>query len=424
MSVSGSFSNPVYAPLSPKTLYLCSRFFIQKNAMTQERLWNANYIKVWLANFMIFFSFMLITPLLPLYLSETYQADKDTIGFVLSGYTLTALLARPFSGYLVDSFSRRTVLLVCYFLFFAMFAGYLIAGTMTLFAIVRTMHGAPMGAVTVANSTCAIDVLHPSRRAEGIGYYGLSNNLATSIAPTIGLLIYQYTSNYDVLFLCCLVAAGIGLLINATVKFPTKEIIPNRDPISWDRFFLVEGWSEGVVMVCIGMSYGILATYLAIYGKEVLGMTAGTGAWFAVLSGGLILSRLIGARSLRKGRMVENVNHGIVVSLFGYLLFAALKNPIGYYGAALIIGLGNGHIWPGMQTMFINLAPHTKRGTANSTQLISWDIGMGLGVIFGGIFSQHLGYSAAFWLAFGVNITGVLFYYGYVKNHFITHRVR
>lgn len=111
--------------------------------MTQEKLWNANYVKVWLGNFMIFFSFMLITPLLPLYLSETYQADKETIGFVLSGYTLTALLARPFSGYMVDSFSRRTVLLVTYFLFFAMFAGYLIAGTMTLFAIVRTMHGAP-----------------------------------------------------------------------------------------------------------------------------------------------------------------------------------------------------------------------------------------------------------------------------------------
>ncbi len=373
---------------------------------------------------MIFFSFMLITPLLPLYLSETYQVDKETIGLVLSGYTLTALLARPFSGYLVDSLPRRVVLLTSYFLFFAMFAGYLIAGTMTLFAIVRTMHGAPMGAVTVANSTCAIDVLHPSRRAEGIGYYGLSNNLATSIAPTVGLMVYDATSNYNILFILCLVTAGIGLAINATVKIPQKELVTNHDPISLDRFFLVEGWSEGLVMICIGMSYGVLATYLAIYGKEELGILTGTGAWFAVLSGGLILSRIIGVRSLRKGKVVENVNHGIIVSLFGYLLFATLHNPIGYYGAALIIGLGNGHIWPGMQTMFIDLAPHTKRGTANSTQLISWDIGMGLGVVFGGVAAHHFGYGAAFWLAFAVNLLGVAFYYAYVKNHFITHRVR
>ena len=66
--------------------------------MEKDKLWNANYVKVWCANFMIFFSFMVVTPLLPLYLSETYQADKDTIGFVLSGYTLTALLARLSQG--------------------------------------------------------------------------------------------------------------------------------------------------------------------------------------------------------------------------------------------------------------------------------------------------------------------------------------
>lgn len=392
--------------------------------MVKEKLWNSNYVKVWLANFMIFFSFMIVTPLLPLYLSDTYQADKDTIGFVLSGYTLTALLARPVAGYLVDSYSRRVVLLICYFFFFALFAGYLIAGTMTLFAIIRTVHGAPMGAVTVANSTSAIDVLPSSRRAEGIGYYGLSNNLATSIAPTVGLLIYDKIGNYNIIFLIALCAAVIGFVINATVHFPVKEIVPNKNPISFDRFFLVKGWSEGVVIMSVGLSYGVLVTYLAIYGKEELGMTAGTGAWFAVLCTGLILSRLIGARSLRKGRVVQNVNRGILISVFGYLLFALMKNPVGFYGAAIIIGLGNGHIFPGMQTMFVNLAPNNQRGTANSTLLTCWDVGMGIGVVFGGIAIHHSGYSAAFWFAFIVNLLGVIFYFLYVKNHFIRHRLR
>lgn len=390
----------------------------------KEKLWNANYKKVWTANFMIFFSFMIVTPLLPLYLSETYQADKDTIGFVLSGYTFTALLARPIAGYLVDSFPRRIVLLTCYFLFFAFFTGYLIAGTMTFFAVVRTMHGAPMGAVTVANSTCAIDVLHPTRRAEGIGYYGLSNNLATSIAPTVGLFIYDTIGNYNIIFLIALLAAGIGCAVNATVHFPAKEIVPNKDPLSFDRFFLVKGWSQGVVMICIGLSYGVLSNYLAIYGKEVLHMTAGTGLWFAILSGGLILSRLVGARTLRQGKVVENVNHGILISVFGYLLFACLHHPVGYYGAAVIIGLGNGHIWPGMQTMFINLAPNNKRGTANSSQLTCWDVGMGLGVVFGGMAIHYVSYSAAFWLAFAVNVLGVLFYFFYAKSHYLKYRLR
>ena len=78
----------------------------------KERLWNSNYIKVWSANFLLYFSFMLLTPLFPIYLSDTFEADKQMIGLVLSGYTITALLIRPFSGYIVDSFPRKMVLVI------------------------------------------------------------------------------------------------------------------------------------------------------------------------------------------------------------------------------------------------------------------------------------------------------------------------
>ena len=77
-----------------------------------ERLWNRNYCKVMAANFSLFFAFYVLTPLLPLYLSEHFGATKDMIGLVLSGYTITALVIRPFSGYMVDSFPRKIVLMV------------------------------------------------------------------------------------------------------------------------------------------------------------------------------------------------------------------------------------------------------------------------------------------------------------------------
>ena len=89
-----------------------------------DKLWNGNYIRVWMANFLLYFSFMLLTPLFPLYLSDTFGADKQMIGIVLSGYTLTALLVRPFSGYWVDSFPRRTVLLISFFVFAFLFVGF------------------------------------------------------------------------------------------------------------------------------------------------------------------------------------------------------------------------------------------------------------------------------------------------------------
>lgn len=82
-----------------------------------EQLWNPQYLKVMLCNFLLFFAFYLLTPLLPLYLDAEFAADKDMIGVVLSGYVVATLLVRPFSGFVVDTFDRKTVLIICCFPF-------------------------------------------------------------------------------------------------------------------------------------------------------------------------------------------------------------------------------------------------------------------------------------------------------------------
>ena len=297
---------------------------MKEESVKLERLWNANYTKVWFANFMIFFSFMLLTPLLPLYLKDTYAADKQMIGIVLSGYTLFALLIRPFSGFFVDSYPRKIVLLICYGLFSIFFGGYLAAGSLLLFAIVRTLHGAPFGAATVANSTVAIDVLHPARRAEGIGYYGLSNNIASAIAPALAIYILHLTNSYELLFWISLITSAIGFAVNASLKLESRELIKGKPKISMDRFFLLKGWSEALTMACFAFSYGVLSTYVAIYGKEELGISGGSALFFMLLSIGLILSRLVGSRTLRQGKVLQNASVGTCISCVGYLLFALL----------------------------------------------------------------------------------------------------
>ena len=153
-------------------------------------LWNRNYIKIMVVNFAMYFVFYLLMPLLPLYLSDHFHASNDVIGVVLSGFTLVALFSRPITGYLIDSFSRKWVLIICFLFYSLFFASYLLAGSLLAFALFRTLHGGPFGASTVANNTVAIDVLPSARRNEGIGLYGLSNNLATAVAPSVGIYLY------------------------------------------------------------------------------------------------------------------------------------------------------------------------------------------------------------------------------------------
>ena len=394
--------------------------------MKQEKLWNSNYWRVMTANFALFFAFYLLTPLLPLYLVERFDATKDVVGLVLSGYTLTALLARPFSGFLVDTFPRKQVLMVCFGLFFIFFGGYLGASSLLLFTIVRTLHGAPFGALTVANSTMAIDVLPSSRRNEGIGYYGLSNNLAMAIAPMAAIYIYRLTDNFQLLFWLALIIAGFGMAVDAGIKPKEKPLgdgngiaqkSPAR-PISLDRFFLVRGWMLALNMVFFGFCFGVMSNYLAIYSMEVMGITGGTGTWFLLLSLGLVASRLQGAKALREGKLLLNATEGTVISSFAYSIFILFPNSFGYYGSAILLGLGNGHLWPAFQNMIISMAHHNERGTANSTLLISWDIGIGLGVLVGGFVSELISYAAAFWIVAISQLAGMFLFLLFTRSFY------
>ena len=366
------------------------------------------------ANFALFFAFYLLTPLLPLYLVERFDATKDVVGLVLSGYTLTALLARPFSGFLVDSFPRKRVLMVCYALFFIFFGGYLGASSLLLFTIVRTLHGAPFGALTVANSTMAIDVLPSSRRNEGIGYYGLSNNLAMAIAPTVAIYLYKATDNFELLFWLALLIAGLGMAVDAGVKNeqskPHAPARPKGEKVRWvsmDRFFLLRGWLLAVNMVFFGFCFGVMSNYLAIYSKEVMGITGGTGTWFLLLSLGLVCSRLQGAKALREGKLVMNASEGVIISSVAYLVFVLFPNSFGYYASAVMLGLGNGHLWPAFQNMIISMAHHNGRGRGSSTLLISWGVGIGVGVLAGGFVAELIGYKAAFWMVAVAQLAGM-----------------
>jgi predicted MFS family arabinose efflux permease len=176
----------------------------------------------------------------------------------------------------------------------------------------------------------------------------------------------------------------------------------------------------------------VLSNYLAIYGKETMGITGGTGTYFMLCSVGLILSRLQGGRALRQGRVTHNAASGMCISLVGYTLFILMPTLLklsivnyqlsiilGYYGSALLIGLGNGHMWPAFQNMTISVAPNSKRGTANSTILVSWDVGMGLGILMGGVISELAGYGAAFWTVAAVNAIGVLLFFMRTRTFFL-----
>lgn len=81
-----------------------------------------------------------------------------------------------------------------------------------------------------------------------------------------------------------------------------------------------------------------------------------------------------------------------------------------YYLSALMIGLGNGHLYPAFLNMFVAVARHDQRGTANSSILTGWDLGFGFGCLLGGVVAEHWGYAATFWMVTAENAIGVMLF--------------
>ncbi len=159
--------------------------------MAKDKLVTSGYCLILAANFLLYFAFYLILPVLPFYLTEVFHTGNAAVGVILSCYTIASLCIRPFSGYLLDTLARKPLYLVAYFIFITIFAGYMLAGVLSIFIMLRVVHGLAFGMVTVAGNTIVIDITPSSRRGEAVGYYGLMNNTAMSFGPMIGLFMHD-----------------------------------------------------------------------------------------------------------------------------------------------------------------------------------------------------------------------------------------
>lgn len=405
-------------------------FSIYPPSPKMQRLFTPSYCLMLAANFLMFFGFWMLVPVLPFYLAEIFKAEGTLIGIILSCYTVSALCIRPFSGYLIDMFARKPLYLTAYAVFTFIFAGYKFAGTLLLFSLFRVAHGLAFGTTSVGGSTIVIDILPSERRGEGLGYFGLTNNFAMSIGPMLGLMLHGLVS-YDIIFAIAFAATLVGLIAAALVKTPLKPRVV-REPLSFDRFILKRGIPAGITLLLMSIPYGMTTNYVALYAQQ-MALDVNTGLFFTFMAVGMAISRIFSGRLVDRGRLTQLIAWGMYVVLVCFALLAACRYFILwnvvvctyiFFATALLMGIGFGTMFPAYNTLFVNLAPNSKRGTATSTYLTSWDVGIGIGMLIGGYIAEVS--SLSYGYLFGALLTlGSLFYYNrVVAPHFLKHKLR
>jgi len=383
-----------------------------------ERIWNRDFIFLVLSNFLMYITYYAILSALPIYLVTDLHASKSQVGVVVGAYTIASVLVRPFSGFTLDRFGRRTIFLLALVIYALLFAGYLVAFSILAIMMLRFAQGITWGFTTVSGSTVAADIVPVSKRGEGIGYFALSTTLGMSVGPVIGLFVCNQWGYLALFITGCFVSLASLACVYA-IRMRKRFVVGRRLPFKWDSLFDKNSVRPSLNVFITMISYGALLSFIALYGREI--GIRNSSLYFLIFSVGIAAARLTSGKEFDRHGPRRIITLCIILLMIGFPLLAMARNAVLFYLSAIIIGFGNGVIFPVFQTMVNNLADTGHRGAANSTLYTAVDIGMGLGMISGGLVAQHVSMSAIWWISALVSVAGLLFFRILVLNHYESH---
>ncbi len=387
-------------------LVILSRYFRNQNLMN-ERIWSRNFVFLILSNFLMYITYYAILSALPLYLVNDLHATEMQVGLVVGAYTIASVLVRPFSGFALDRFGRRSVFLIALVVYSFLFAGYLVALSITAILMIRFAQGLTWGFTTVSGSTVAADIVPVTKRGQGIGYFALSTTLGMSVGPLIGLFICQQW-NFMVVFVAACIISLASLACAWVIHMRKRFIVGKRIKMQWNALFDKNSVRPSANVFITMIAYGGLLSFIALYGQE-LGVR-NASLYFLIFSVGIAIARLTSGKEFDRHGPRRIITVCIILLIVGFPVLALAENAVLYFVSAVIIGFGNGVIFPTFQSMVNNLADASHRGAANSTLFTAVDLGMGLGMVMAGLIAQKVSLSAIFWINALVCVAGLLFF--------------
>lgn len=375
----------------------------------KERLWTRDYILISIANLFITTGFQMLLPILPVFSAKLGGSDSWA-GMVVGIFTFSAVLMRPIAGRLLDKQGRRGVYLIGLIVFLICVVAYNWTSTILVLLILRFIHGFGWGASSTASSTIASDIIPKSRLGEGMGYFGLTSTLAMAIAPALGLELlnlYEFNTVFNV-------SAGVVLIsifIAVLIKYHKPD---TQQKIDKSGMFERSAILPAVVIFFVTMTYGSIVSFIALYAAQR--QVENIGLFFTVYAIALLISRpYFGSLTDKKGTSFA-VLPGIIFVILSMSLIYFANSFVAFLIAGFIYGIGFGAIQPALQAMSVRNVNHSRRGAANATFFLGFDLGIGAGAIIWGIIAESLGYQIIYLLSIIPAVIGALVYIQSIKK--------
>ncbi len=374
------------------------------NERAEDRLFTSDFVFATLANFANAFGMQMLVATLPVYVIDLGGSRSDA-GLVTGALAITALLFRPFVGWLTDAWRRRPLVLIgtsCYGLASVV---YLLAGSIPLLVLGRFVHGFGLSCYTTAANAYVADIAPLRRRAEAVGLFSAAMAIGLIIGPVVGFMLVESTGfQYLFYFTGGLAFTAFLISLFARERRQQGEIKRHRWSLRTD-IVAVDALPVAWIALCMGIGFGTISAFISIFAQPR--GVANPGFFFTVQAIALLVSRTFAGRLADRHGRATAIIPGII------LMTAALALLPWAYGfphfviSASLFGLGFGTAQPATMALLIDRVRPEQRGLATGTYFTGFDAGIAIGAVLLGIVSQHWGFGVMWPLAAASTFCGL-----------------
>lgn len=378
-----------------------------------QKIWNRRFILLFLTNLLVLAAFYASIPIIPIYCQEI-GITGSRVGIVLTAMSVATILFRPVAGYLLDNFNRYRVYLLFLALFCLSFPAFIAFPLFGALIMIRLYMGAVYSVCGSATMTLAGDVLPPTKITEGISRFAFTVSIGMAVGPYVGLQVQSHMSSkasfltifgITVLAFICVSCCRIKCPKVQRKKFSLRDSIYGPAlPFMFNMMFLM-------------IPYGAVIAYSSILAQEK-SLSAYLPYFYICLVVGMLVSKLSTQKMIDAGHHRVLVYLSLVILILTMISYLFLSTGVHLLAAGFFFGLGYGILRPLFQSFVTGTTPAPKRGVANATYMLSYDVGIGIGSLLMGFMQESLGLPVGFALtaiAYGI---GAIVYVVYVDRYY------
>ena len=358
-----------------------------------EKVWNRPFICVFLTSMFLNSSFWTIVPMVSSYSIEL-GADLKTASFVVSLFSLTAMLLRPFVGMISDQVNRKHVILMTIVFNIGLSLLHIFAKDIVILGICRILVGVAFSFASVAVMAFGTVFIPESRLGEGMGWLSLGHVISQSVGPGVGVFLiehYGYTA-------CFIGAAALSLCALACilmVRYEEEKKQISLKKITFNDIILVPVLPYAAILAFFSACSGLDNTFIALIGKERA--IANFSLFFTAYSIGMFLTRPVFGKMLDKEGLDRVIYPSLLAMALSGVITGVAASTLALIVSACFKAIGMSAGSQGIQATCVKNMGKERAGVVSSTCFIGQDVGNVLAPIFGSIAVENYGYRNMYW---------------------------